>query len=81
MADPLRPVRREVWLIDTQDEMPRAGANVLAIGPGGKLCEVVWTSRSHESFHAWMHYPKIPQSVKRKLAILNKSNLDEDIPE
>lgn len=63
----LRPVRVEVSLIDIDEEMPTTGSLVFALGLGGKLCEIVWRSDSHEFFKAWMPYPKVPRSVKRKL--------------
>lgn len=67
MSEPNRPVRETVWLIDTDDEMPLTGANVIALGMGGKLCETVWNKDSHKFFVAWMSYPRIPAIVKEKM--------------
>jgi hypothetical protein len=68
--EPKRPVRETVWLIDIDDEMPPAGACVLALGLGGKLCETVWNKKSAEFFVAWMPYPSEPRKVKDKLSRL-----------
>lgn len=65
--DDKRPTREVVYLTDTDYEKPNPGETVLAISLGGKLCEVVWNSKSHEHFHAWMPYPKVPKVVKMKL--------------
>lgn len=67
MKDPLRPTRPVVELIDCDDEMPTSGSSVLAIGLGGTLAPIVWTSESIKFFKAWMPYPKVPVSVKNKL--------------
>ena len=67
MTEPTRPVAREVSLIDIDVEMPSLGSNVLAIGLGGKLAEIVWSRDSPEFFVAWMAYPRIPTGVKEKL--------------
>lgn len=60
-------------LIDIDDEMPRRGEAVLALGLGGGLCDVVWGKDSHLFFKAWMPYPKVPKSVKQKLSDLYAS--------
>ena len=62
-----RPTKEVVSLIDIDDEMPRFGEKVYALGLGGALCEVVWGRNSHEFFKAWMPYPKVPKAVKEKL--------------
>lgn len=67
MSEPNRPTRDVVYLIDIDDEMPRAGDLVYALGLGGKLVETTWTSSSHKFFKAWMPYPKVPKAVKEKL--------------
>ena len=67
MTDPLRPTRPVVELIDCADETPTPGSRVLAIGLGGTLAPIIWTSESSKFFKAWMPYPKIPQAVKDKL--------------
>lgn len=68
MRDPLRPTAPVVELIDTAIEMPLPGAKVYALGAGGVLAPVVWTSKSPEFFVAWMPYPKVPASVKARLS-------------
>lgn len=67
MTDPFRPTRPVVELIDCVDETPTPGSRVLAIGLGGTLAPVIWTSESIKFFKAWMPYPKIPAAVKQKL--------------
>ncbi len=68
MSDPLRPTAEVVFLIDVEVEMPVNGAKVYALGIGGTLAPVTWNSQSHRFFVAWMESPKVPQSVKDRLA-------------
>jgi hypothetical protein len=66
MSEHNRPVALAPTLTDIDVELPANGSHVLAIGLGGKLCEVVWNSKSVDFFKAWCYYPKIPKSVKEK---------------
>jgi hypothetical protein len=67
MSEPNRPTAAHCELLDVDDHPPSSGQVILALGLGGKLVETVWTSKSHEFFYAWMPYPKVPLTVKKKL--------------
>ncbi len=68
MSDPLRPVRAVVELIDAHIEQPASGSKVWALGTGGVLVQTVWNRNSIEHFEAWSPYPRVPQSVKDRMA-------------
>lgn len=65
MSDPDRRTAPQVELIPTTEKQPNPGRRVLAIQHGGCLVQVVWTSRSHLEYDAWMDFPKIPAKVKQ----------------
>lgn len=67
MTEPNIPVAVAPELIDIDDDPPRNGELVLALGLGGVLCREVWGSQSHKFFVAWMKHPKVPPKVKEKL--------------
>lgn len=67
MSEPNRPTMDVVYLIDVDDEEPRPGSNVYALGLGGKLVETTWKIDSRKFYKAWMPYPKVPKAVKEKL--------------
>lgn len=50
-----------------QDGPPASGSHVLALGPGGKLVEEVWSSKSPQYFYAWCHFPKVKQVTKDRM--------------
>lgn len=59
-------------MVDTLDNPPRIGQNILAISKGGKLCEVVWQAGLEATYVCWSPYPKIPAaSRQRMLALYN----------
>lgn len=69
MSEPLRKTEEVVYLKRVTQDDPKSGEHVLALGLGGKLCETVWTSDSHEFFRAYMRYPKIPIDIKQEMLL------------
>lgn len=59
---------KEVEMYDPVLFPPPLGEDLLLINPGGVLIKGKWTP----DCQCWMHYPKIPQSVKarRRLTLL-----------
>jgi hypothetical protein len=65
VADPDRPTLPQVELIATVDKQPTPGSRVMALQWGASLVPAIWTTTSYKDFDAWMHYPKIPDKVKK----------------
>ena len=67
MADPERPTAPQVELIDREIYQPNDGTRCFGLTIGGILVPLIW---SHKScfYEAWMLSPKVPESVKRRMA-------------
>lgn len=64
MSDPLHPTRAVVELHDPEVFPPPRGVRLLLINECGVLIQGPW----YEGALAWGYKPRIPDSVKRKMA-------------
>lgn len=64
MSDPLHPTRAAVELHDPELFPPPRGVRLLLINECGVLIQGPW----YEGALAWGYKPRIPDSVKRKMA-------------
>jgi hypothetical protein len=53
-------------MIDVEKYQPLQGERVLALSPGGTLIPCDWDSDVR--FEAWCPYPRVPASVKKRIA-------------
>jgi hypothetical protein len=72
MSDPMHPTTDEILMRDPDLDPPPKGASVLLINPGGVLIVGNWTN----DCFAWLPKPKIPQSVKNKMAMRRNGKSD-----
>jgi len=61
-----RPTSELCYLRDAQQEVPPMGSKVIALNKSGVLCFTVVDHHFYSQFDAWMEYPKIPYSVKKR---------------
>ena len=62
----IRPTAAQVYLKDCQQVPPPQGARVIALNKSGVLCFATVNREFHKHFDAWMEYPTVPASVKRR---------------
>ena len=69
LPDPLHPTRQEWELFDPQISPPPRGVSLLLINEGGVLIVGQW----YEGALAWGLKPRIPKTVKARIAQRKKS--------
>lgn len=60
-----RIVAQSCSLIPLTVDKPNPGDKVFALTHGRKIVEVVWTSKSHLDYDAYMPYPSVPDEVTK----------------
>lgn len=61
-----RPTLPTVYLKDCEQEPPPMGASVIALNKSGVLCFAQVDRHFYKSFDAWMEYPCVPYTVKKR---------------
>jgi hypothetical protein len=62
-----RPTAPRVELIDREIDQPNDGTRCFGLTQGGILVPLIWSHKSR-FYEAWMLSPKVPESVKRRMA-------------
>lgn len=65
-ADPMRVTRPAVYLIDNLIQPATPGKRVMALTIGGVLVPTIVGKNFRDHYDAWMDYPTVPDTVKRR---------------